>query len=487
MIGLFSNRKKILKYVLFFKLFINVSICLTSIYFNIELSDYYYDCLYKSINENKCLTIKFTQWILSRYNLKYECIEEKPYWLKKFNSFFEHCDIHDIEHSEYIYFNLCGRHLKEDYEIEEKCISSGSIGQVYKAKCKKTKEYHALKIKHPDLEEYIFLPKIFIVNTISLFTYITQYFMPLDIEMFFISLEKQLNFNLEVNNINTMRKNFENNPYIIIPEVIDNNNDIIIMKYEEGIYFEKIESLSNFKKSKIAILFLLFYHQCLFIDNFNHGDLHEGNWKIRPIPDTKDYALIIYDFGICYYFNECQHIQKFIKSWESYNIKDMTESIWEVILLSNDEKKLDPKFRPELNNLFKNSLFKPVNMNKTVSLMFNCTRKYKIIIDYNVLNILISLGLCEQLLNKYKLINNIVKCPEDLKKKTKEDSHKSQTLEYINFCRSKKAFPELIVYYENLLKEKNINLNVLFDNIEYKLNTRNNNKVFENLNQQLDI
>ena len=61
--------RKFKKYFLFSKL-----VCMTSLtwlycYLNIELSDSFYNSLYDTINDNKCLAIKFSQWILSRLNI----------------------------------------------------------------------------------------------------------------------------------------------------------------------------------------------------------------------------------------------------------------------------------------------------------------------------------------------------------------------------------------------------------------------------------
>jgi len=36
----------------------------------------------------------------------------------------------------------------------------------------------------------------------------------------------------------------------------------------------------------------------IFINNFNHGDLHNYNWKI-----TEDNKIVIYDFGLCWEFD----------------------------------------------------------------------------------------------------------------------------------------------------------------------------------------
>ena len=86
------------------------------------------------------------------------------------------------------------------------------------------------------------------------------------------------------------------NPYIIIPELIQYSENIIIMTYEEGIYYNNLD-VNNYKKGKIVSLFDVFHYDCLFNHNFFNADLHNGNWKIRynkNLGYRGDYQLIIY-------------------------------------------------------------------------------------------------------------------------------------------------------------------------------------------------
>ena len=39
--------------------------------------------------------------------------------------------------------------------------------------------------------------------------------------------------------------------------------------------------------------------------NYNHGDLHPGNWKLRETNDTNP-KLIVYDFGYCWNINKAK-------------------------------------------------------------------------------------------------------------------------------------------------------------------------------------
>lgn len=476
------------KYLIFFKLLSLLTITGCSCYLNIGLPNSFYSLLYDSINENKCLAIKFSQWIISRLNIIYENETVKPLWLGKFNNFFESCPCHDFEHTQKTYFNLTSKNILDDYEIDFNILSSGSIGQVYKGTHKESQQVHAIKVKHPELEEYMYLPRLFIKAVISSLKMITfqKLRIPLDIEMFFVSLEQQLNFELESENMGKMFTNFQDNHLIIIPKVIKYNRDIIIMTYEEGTYFEKCSEISEFHKFKIALTYILFYHQCCYLDNFNHGDLHEGNWKVRQCDNGKDYSIIIYDLGLCYSFSNSINIIKFIESWENYDMDTMAEASYDM-LKENNNVDIYPSFKSELFSIFKENQFKPFSLNKVISLIYNISQNYGIVIDFSYLNILISGGLCEQMLIKYRLMNVGMDNTENYKKNTRDISYKTQTLEYINFCQSKKVFPELEQYYRDLLKKKNVNLNTLFSNLDDKLNSVSKNIKFESGNKHLEI
>jgi predicted unusual protein kinase regulating ubiquinone biosynthesis (AarF/ABC1/UbiB family) len=490
-----NNKNVIIKYYNFINLLFKLSYIGFLNYFNFSVNDSSYNNLYTLINKNKCLTIKFTQWILTQININYDTIESYPKWLKKFNQFYEECEIHDFSFTQNIYYELTGNNIEDDYEVNRSSLflSSGSIGQVYKLKHKETQEYHALKVKHPFLEDYIQIPKYFIKTLLYMYETLifrNKYCFPIDIEGFFSSLENQLNFNLEAKNLLKMRENFKDNYLVIIPELYKHNENIIIMKYEEGDYFENCKTISEYNKYKICLLYLLFYQNCLVINNFNHGDLHKGNWKIRKLKDSNNYSLIIYDFGVCYSFENNKYMINFLRAWEEDDVKNMSFNMYN-LLKTNTKNNMNETFINTLINMIEESKLKPFNLQVIIKNILQLSFKYKFIIDYALLNIFISCSLCENELTKYKLmnINEIYNEEEKLKKEEKYYSSKnnSLTLEYINFCNTKNIFPELKLYYENLLKEKNIIAKSLFENIEIKLNSQSNKIEYKITSLQLDI
>ena len=88
----------------------------------------------------------------------------------------------------------------------------------------------------------------------------------------------QTNFINEVNNIENFYKNFKNEKNIIIPEVYkkytEENNNIIVMDYIEGINVYSIQYEDTTKYTKLIYKFIL---ESIFDHNIFHGDLHPGN------------------------------------------------------------------------------------------------------------------------------------------------------------------------------------------------------------------
>ena len=131
-------------------LFNYTKLFLWSTIYYFQPKDIVLDLIIKNIQDSGCIAIKFTQWILPKLEMIYDLDSKKDIWFGKLEQFYEYCNIHDIGYTKILYENDFSEKITDDYLIES-VIGSGSIGQVYKIKDKKTNKYYALKVVHPNL------------------------------------------------------------------------------------------------------------------------------------------------------------------------------------------------------------------------------------------------------------------------------------------------------------------------------------------------
>jgi predicted unusual protein kinase regulating ubiquinone biosynthesis (AarF/ABC1/UbiB family) len=287
-------------------------------------------------------------------------------------------------------------------------ISIGSIAQVYDCTLKSDGRRVAVKIKHPDLEHQIFFPKLliniclFLLNFFNLTIYI-----PFNLDNFFDTLYKQLDFNEESKNLHIFKKNFVDSNLIIIPESIYNNYDIIIMSYEEGIFYENIDNTkcNDFHKFKMNFTLFMFVMQCFLIDGINHADLHNGNWKVRFNPELNEYQIIIYDAGVVYHSN-IQSMQDLIFAYDSNNI----DAFIKILIRDNYILNLNDDNRDMIYNLLHERLVpvirRPFDFTFIIFEAIDILKTEKFYIDGEFLTIIIGISLVEKHFKKYKIMGD---------------------------------------------------------------------------------
>ena len=192
----------------------------------------------------------------------------------------------NIYHSDKTTLQIYKKDFKKDFTDEYKIvdrISSGSIGQVYKIS--KGDEIFAMKVIHPDVKYHL----NFINKMIYLFD-LKKYFF--DLDEFIKNFTDETNFIKESENMRFFYDNYKDNDHIIIPKVYKSSENIIIMEYIEG---EKIIDLNSYERSKYLMLSILFCNNNKFLLNYNHGDMHFGNFKKHSYN-----KLVVYDYGFCF-------------------------------------------------------------------------------------------------------------------------------------------------------------------------------------------
>lgn len=183
--------------------------------------------------------------------------------------------------------------------IEPESIASASIAQVYKAKLKNGDQV-VLKIKRSNIQEIIDADLQLLRDII---TFLTNYYSLIkEINLIYVfdafaqSLNEELSFINEINNIEHFRRNFKDNETINCMKVYRHlsNNSIICLSYIDGV---KINNVKALKASNLNIEKILDRTLDLFLDQvleygFFHADPHPGNILI-----TSDAKVSFIDMG----------------------------------------------------------------------------------------------------------------------------------------------------------------------------------------------
>ena len=218
------------------------------------------------------------------------------------SSTYENNIYHDDSFTKKLFIDDFGIDLSKKYEIVDK-ISSGSIGQVYKVRGINDNKFYAMKVVHPNIQDQLH----FIKRVIKLFN-LNKYKL-FELNNFIKNYEKETNLIHEAYNMKIFYNYYKNNDRIIIPKLYDFSQNIIIMEYIEG---ENIEELSSYERVKYLAFIFIFCNINKKILNFNHGDMHFGNFK-----KIDGERIVIYDFGFCFEVIDDEIVNILDNCWHS--------------------------------------------------------------------------------------------------------------------------------------------------------------------------
>ena len=244
--------------------------------------------LVKNIYDCGVIPVKMIQWGLPY--MKLIKIDEKI--LNILENTYEKCPIHSLEYTKKQYKCDFYDDIDNEYEIMN-IIGSGSIAQVYKLKDKNNKLY-AMKVKHPDSDYNFKIIKYYLKIIFTLIPF--NKIIPISLSDFIRQFEEQLNFINESNNMLKFGELYDNNNLFKIPKLYKLSKNFVIMDYIPGKSLETIKN--NLEHYKYHLHIFVFSNNNMYINNFNHGDLHNYNWKI-----TDDNKIVIYDYGLCWQYD----------------------------------------------------------------------------------------------------------------------------------------------------------------------------------------
>lgn len=250
---------------------------------------YYYSFL---IEVNGPVFIKIFQHI-GQYNNHVSFLKNSEHYLKKMK---ETVNFHSIN-----YTNTIINKYNLNLSILPNFCKSGSLGQVYK--CIYDNKICSLKILHPNIEDDINSNFFYIKKALVCCIKNLQ----IDFDGLHQSIIVQSDFINEYKNYKIFSNNFKDYQNIVFPKIHYFNKELLISDF---INFPDQEKLDFETKRTGSILFTISIYKMVFIDNFVHGDLHSGNWKIIPNQENNKTKIVFFDTAIYFKSENLKYLQK---------------------------------------------------------------------------------------------------------------------------------------------------------------------------------
>jgi predicted unusual protein kinase regulating ubiquinone biosynthesis (AarF/ABC1/UbiB family) len=440
-----------------------------------------FESLIKRIHGCGSVAIKFVQWIKPLVELVvidedefYKEEPDMPWWLRKLDVFYENCREHEIEYTLQEYYRTFGEDLSETHDILD-ILGSGSIGQVYLIRRKDTKKQTVLKIIHPRVLSQIdtFERWYRLSGWIPPIRRILAKF-PIDITDFINSFRTQCDLIQETNSLLKIQRTYRDNKYIHIPEIYLTSKNIIEMEYLEGGSLDDVQ-ISTYEKAKLFTHLYMFMRNNIICENFNHGDLHKGNWKVHP-----EEGIILYDFGFCWSLPESRiHlVDKCLTVFEGAvvtnrmdTVKNIADIMFILVLHQNvkDKESLYSEMKhhisvsPFVGASKQGLIVQPIAV---IKLLFGFCEGKELQIDHNLLQFLILF--IE--LQKHGIRYGFASCMTD--PYPNEMVFKERYANCLNFCETYQVYPKYRDYVKQMLSDLQISRTSIFDMVEFSEDIR---------------
>jgi predicted unusual protein kinase regulating ubiquinone biosynthesis (AarF/ABC1/UbiB family) len=187
-------------------------------------------------------------------------------------------------------------------EFDQHPVASASIGQVHVARLT-TGEKVAVKVQYPDIEKIVASD----LKTLRRIFGIVQFFVPFEgLQEVYREIRgmilEELDFRTEAANARRVAANFEGEPTVTFPLVIDelSTGRILTTRFEEGAKVSNLPMLEEMgiDRRALARRVVEVYCKQIFTDGVYHADPHPGNLLVRPCPESPDGLCIVFlDFG----------------------------------------------------------------------------------------------------------------------------------------------------------------------------------------------
>jgi ubiquinone biosynthesis protein len=224
-----------------------------------------------------------------------------PSWIAEFEKL--HSDVPPVAFDELLpeLTRALGRSPFEVFKaLNTTAMGSASIAQVHRARLQDDTPV-VLKIRRPGIR-----PKV--EADLRLLGHLAQLvdsempdarrYQPIEIAAQFArSLERELDFSVEANNVERFAKNFAGDPFIVIPKIYRewSSETVLVQEHIDGIPGTNIAAVeaAGLDKRVLAARGAEAILRMILIDGFFHADPHPGN--VFYLPDNR---IVMIDFGM---------------------------------------------------------------------------------------------------------------------------------------------------------------------------------------------
>ncbi len=238
--------------------------------------------------------IKLGQWLSSRPDLL-----PQPY-LEEFSKLQDDVPPAGFKEVKGIIESELGKDIDELFDhFDTNCISGASLGQVYRARYKGRDVI--VKVLRPNIhnvvERDLKAIKVLLPYAIRFIDPNVAFSLESIFAQFVESIREEMDYTVEASNLKRIKHNLRDEPYVIIPDVIEerSTSKVLTLEYIPGIKITDLASLdsNNIDRRRLVVrLHRLFFKMLLKHDIF-HADPHPGNIAVKP-----DGRIILYDFGM---------------------------------------------------------------------------------------------------------------------------------------------------------------------------------------------
>ncbi len=185
-------------------------------------------------------------------------------------------------------------------EIDEEQVGAASLGQVHRARVKKSGEILALKIQYPGVERAIDGDIKALRRLLSLTEWLPK--IPATEDLFEevrAMLKREVNYALELEMLEFYGAQLREDRRFVVPRPVAefSGKRVLAMSFEEGVKIDgpEVAALSQTRRNHLAVAVLELYFRELFEWRRVQTDPHFGNYRVR-VGEAHD-RLVLYDFG----------------------------------------------------------------------------------------------------------------------------------------------------------------------------------------------